>query len=128
MWKRCGSEFLYPSLAVEAADSGFEVYITPQFCHAETIAQAGADVIAIDATNRLRPEGETLETLIHRIHTELGKPVMADVDTLEAAIAAEKAGADLVGTTLYGYTQERAIANRPDSICWRRWLKLSRFR
>ena len=92
---------------------GFEVYITPQFCYAETIAQAGADVIAIDATNRLRPEGGTLETLIHRIHTELGKPVMADVDTLEAAIAAERAGADLVGTTLYGYTQETSDRQPP---------------
>ncbi|MBW4469717.1 MAG: N-acetylmannosamine-6-phosphate 2-epimerase [Stenomitos rutilans HA7619-LM2] len=83
---------------------GFEVYITPQFHHAEAIAQAGADVIAIDATNRDRPGGETVTSLITRIHEELGKPVMADVDTLEAAIAAAKAGADLVGTTLYGYT------------------------
>lgn len=84
---------------------GFEVYITPQFHHAQTIAQAGADLIAIDATLRPRPDGETLERLIARIHTELGMPVMADVDTLEAAIAAEKAGADVVGTTLYGYTE-----------------------
>ena len=85
--------------------AGFEVYITPQFHHAQTIAQAGANLIAIDATLRPRPDGETLETLIARIHAELGKPVMADVDTLEAAIAAEKAGADVVGTTLYGYTE-----------------------
>ncbi|EKQ66961.1 putative N-acetylmannosamine-6-phosphate epimerase [Leptolyngbyaceae cyanobacterium JSC-12] len=86
--------------------SGYEVYITPQFHHAAAIAQAGADIIAIDATTRPRPEGETLETLIARIHAELGKPVMADVDTLENAIAALKAGADIVGTTLYGYTTE----------------------
>ena len=84
--------------------SGFDVYITPQFHHAQTIAQAGADIIAIDATLRDRPGGETLESLIARIHAELGKPVMADVDTLEAAIAAANAGADLIGTTLYGYT------------------------
>ena len=86
--------------------SGSEVYITPQFHHAQTIALAGADVIAIDATARPRPGGETLELLIARIHAELGKPVMADVDTVESAIAAEQAGADLVGTTLYGYTEE----------------------
>lgn len=84
--------------------TGFEVYITPQFHHAQAIAQAGADVIAIDATTRDRPDGETVESLIARIHDELGKRVMADVDTLDAAIAATKAGADLVGTTLYGYT------------------------
>lgn len=85
---------------------GYEVYITPQFHHAAAIAAAGADIIAIDATLRSRPAGETVETLISRIQKELGKWVMADVDTLEAAIAAAKAGADLVGTTLYGYTPD----------------------
>ncbi len=85
---------------------GFEVYITPQFHHAQAIATAGADIIAIDATSRPRPEGETVSTLIQRIHEELGKPVMADVDTIEAAILAESAGAEIVGTTLYGYTPQ----------------------
>ena len=85
---------------------GFEVYITPQFDHAAAIAQAGSDIIAIDATARSRPNQETVATLIERIHTELGKLVMADVDTLAAAIAAADAGADLIGTTLYGYTAE----------------------
>lgn len=84
---------------------GSEVYITPQFHHARAIAQAGADIIAIDATLRGRPGGETITTLIEQIHG-LGKPVMADVDTLESAIAAVEAGADLVGTTLYGYTAQ----------------------
>ncbi len=84
--------------------AGFDVYITPQFHHAVAIADAGADIIAIDATLRDRPHGETVATLIDQIHTQLHKPVMADVDTLEAAIAAADAGADLVGTTLYGYT------------------------
>jgi N-acylglucosamine-6-phosphate 2-epimerase len=83
---------------------GFEVYITPQFHHAQAIAAVGADIIAIDATLRNRPDGETVPSLIARIHGELGKAVMADVDTLEAAIAAAAAGADVVGTTLYGYT------------------------
>lgn len=85
---------------------GYEVYITPQFCHAEAIAIAGADIIAIDATLRQRPGGETVAELIARIHNELGKPVMADIDTIESAIAAVAAGADLVGTTLYGYTNQ----------------------
>ncbi len=84
---------------------GYEVYITPQFEHAEAIASAGADIIAIDATLRPHPV-ETVATLIRRIHEELGKPVMADVDTIEAAIAAADSGADLVATTLYGYTAQ----------------------
>ena len=84
--------------------AGSDVYITPQFEHAQAIAAAGADIIAIDATLRQRPGGETMANLITQIHEKLGKPVMADVDTLEAAIAAAAAGADMVGTTLYGYT------------------------
>jgi N-acylglucosamine-6-phosphate 2-epimerase len=93
--------------------SGSEVYITPQFHHAAAIAEAGADIIAIDATLRDRPGGETVTDLIARIHQELGKPVMADVDTLEAAIAAAAAGGDLVGTTLYGYTTQTQQQSPP---------------
>jgi N-acylglucosamine-6-phosphate 2-epimerase len=82
----------------------YDVYITPQFHHAAAVAQAGADIIAIDATTRPRPDGETVADMITRIHQELGKPVIADVDTIEAAKAAVVAGADIVATTLYGYT------------------------
>ncbi len=92
---------------------GFDVYITPEFYHAAKIAEAGADVIAIDATFRDRPNGATVAALIARIHTELNKPVMADVDSLEAAIAAVAAGADCVGTTLYGYTAETQHLSPP---------------
>lgn len=84
---------------------GFDVYITPQFHHAAAISEAGADMIAIDATLRDRPDGETVAGLIAQIHA-LGKPVMADVDTLEAAIVAVKSGADVIATTLYGYTAQ----------------------
>lgn len=92
---------------------GYQVYITPQFHHAVAIAQAGADIIAIDATARKRPEGETITKLIERIHNELGKPVMADVDTIENAIASINAGADIVGTTLYGYTEQTEQLSPP---------------
>lgn len=83
---------------------GSDVYITPQFHHAAAVAKAGADIIAIDATTRNRPGDELVIDIIARIHDELSKPVMADVDTIEAAKAAVDAGADIVGTTLYGYT------------------------
>ncbi|MBD2434377.1 MULTISPECIES: N-acetylmannosamine-6-phosphate 2-epimerase [Fischerella] len=84
--------------------SGYHVYITPQFHHAVAVAEAGADIIAIDATLRERPGGETIADIIPQIHEKLGKPVMADIDTIEAAIAATSVGADMVGTTLFGYT------------------------
>jgi N-acylglucosamine-6-phosphate 2-epimerase len=92
---------------------GFEVYITPHYQQAKAIADAGADIIAIDATLRPRPNGETVAGLIAQIHQQLAKPVMADVDTLEAAIAAVEAGADLVGTTLYGYTAQTQQCSPP---------------
>ncbi len=92
---------------------GYEVYITPRYEDAEAIARAGADIIAIDATLRQRPNRETLAGLIERIHAELGKPVMADVDTIENAKLAALAGADIVGTTLYGYTNETKHLSPP---------------
>lgn len=93
---------------------GSEVYITPQFHHAQAVAAAGADIVAVDATPRPRPGNESLERLIRRIHEELGKPVMADVDTFDNAIAAAAVGADYVGTTLYGYTSETCQLIPPD--------------
>jgi N-acylglucosamine-6-phosphate 2-epimerase len=92
---------------------GSEVYITPQFEHAAQVAAAGADIIAVDATQRQRPGGEKLETIIAQIHSQLGKLVMADVDTIENAIAAGQAGADLIGTTLYGYTPQTKHLSPP---------------
>jgi N-acylglucosamine-6-phosphate 2-epimerase len=81
-----------------------DVYITPLYDHAVAVAEAGADIIAIDATTRNRPGNEKLIDIITLIHEKLEKPVMADVDTYEAAKLAVDAGADIVGTTLFGYT------------------------
>ncbi|RCJ39763.1 N-acetylmannosamine-6-phosphate 2-epimerase [Nostoc minutum NIES-26] len=93
---------------------GSDVYITPQFHHAAAVAKAGADIIAIDATTRNRPGDELVVNIIARIHHELGKPVMADVDTIEAAKVAVDAGADIVGTTLCGYTNATRHLCVPD--------------
>jgi N-acylglucosamine-6-phosphate 2-epimerase len=82
----------------------FEVYITPTFEDAAIVVQAGAQIVAVDGTLRLRPNDETLATLIGRIHEELHVPVMADISCVEDALASEEAGADWIGTTLAGYT------------------------
>lgn len=92
---------------------GYEVYITPRFEDAVAIADAGADIIAIDATLRPRPLQENLPDLVTKIHQELGKLVMADVDSLESAAAAAAAGVDLIGTTLYGYTSQTSDCTPP---------------
>ncbi len=82
------------------------VYITPTFEDAASLAAAGADIIALDATTRQRPNGVSFATLVGRIHDELKKPVWADVSTLGEGLLAAKAGADIVSTTLSGYTTE----------------------
>lgn len=88
-----------------------DVYITPTFEAAQKIAEAGADIIAVDATLRARPNDEKLEILVERIRHELGLPVMADVSTFAEGVNAEKIGCDFVGTTLSGYTAETAHNN-----------------
>lgn len=92
---------------------GSTVYITPTFEAAQRIAECGADIIALDATARPRPQGENLEELIGRVREELRRPVMADVDTVEAGLRAADFGADVVATTLCGYTAETEGARLP---------------
>jgi N-acylglucosamine-6-phosphate 2-epimerase len=104
--------------------SGYDVYITPRFEEADAIASSGADIIAIDATLRNRPNGETVQNLIKRIHEDLGKLVMADIDTLEAAIQAVEAGADIVATTLYGYTNETKDFSPPGFDLLRKMVEI----
>ncbi len=91
------------------------VYITPTFRDAKEISEAGTDIIAIDGTGRHRPE-ENLPVLISRIKTELYKPVMADISTLEEGINCAKYGVDIVSTTLSGYTSYTSDKNngQPD--------------
>ena len=80
------------------------VYITPTIKEVIELVEAGADIIAFDGTMRPRPEGTKLEDLIK--YVKLNKRVsMADISTLEEAQNAEKLGADILSTTLSGYTQ-----------------------
>lgn len=88
------------------------VYITPGWREITAVWGAGADVVAIDATERPRPGGEDLESLIRRACEELGAPLMADVASLEQGVQAAAWGCRWVGTTLYGYT-EATRSSRP---------------
>jgi N-acylglucosamine-6-phosphate 2-epimerase len=92
------------------------VYITPTFADALAVVRAGADVVAIDATDRARPDDTSAAELIGRIRAELGVAVMADVDDLAAGLAAAEAGAELIASTLSGYTPRTASlgADGPD--------------
>ncbi|RUQ21963.1 N-acetylmannosamine-6-phosphate 2-epimerase [Kocuria sp. HSID16901] len=90
------------------------VFITPTLHHALAVAQAGAHIVALDGTRRPRPDGRSLRETITALHESTGARVMADCGSLDDAIAAVDAGADLVGTTLAGYTGERPVSNGPD--------------
>lgn len=100
------------------------VYITPRLQDAVAVSDAGADIIALDATLRAHPEGTAAE-LIAAVKAATGKPVMADIDTVEAALAAVGAGADCLSTTLSGYTAESPKQDAPDFLLLERLLKHS---
>jgi N-acylglucosamine-6-phosphate 2-epimerase len=83
------------------------VRITPFIDDVRRLAEYGADIIAYDATQRPRPV-PTAE-LVAEIHA-VGKLAMADCATLEDARIARGEGAEIIGTTLSGYTDESAPA------------------
>ncbi len=91
------------------------VYITPTVKDVIELVQAGADIIATDATQRPRPNGEKLADLFKYVHIN-NRVAMADISTLEEGIKAKEAGADILSTTLAGYTLESANspAKEPD--------------
>ena len=90
------------------------VFITPTLEHALAVVDAGAEIVAVDGTRRTRPDGRTLEQTIRAIHDRTNALVMADAGSLEDGLAAQDAGADVVGTTLAGYTGERDKTEGPD--------------
>jgi N-acylglucosamine-6-phosphate 2-epimerase len=79
------------------------VVITPSLEDAREAAAAGADMIAVDATQRPRAGGGGPGELIAQLRREVGLPVLADVDCYAAGLAAVEAGAAAVATTLSGY-------------------------
>lgn len=90
------------------------VFITPTARHAIAVANAGAHIVAIDGTRRPRPDGLDLKTTITMIHEQTHALVMADCGSLKDAFNAVEAGADLIGTTLAGYSGEREKTQGPD--------------
>ncbi|MGE0000717.1 MAG: ROK family protein [Fimbriimonadaceae bacterium] len=90
-----------------------EIYITPTSKEVEFLLDAGCEAIALDATRRPRPGGESLEGLVRRIK-EGGRIAIGDCDSVESALAAQGAGCDLVSNALAGYTTARPATSGPD--------------
>ncbi|MGU3401228.1 putative N-acetylmannosamine-6-phosphate 2-epimerase [Brucellaceae bacterium D45D] len=76
------------------------VRITPFISDVDALADAGADIIAFDATDRVRPA--SVASLLDAVHRR-GKLAMADCSSLEDARQTLALGVDFVGTTLSGY-------------------------
>ena len=88
---------------------GYAVYITPTYESAIPVIEAGAEIIALDATPRPRPKGETLESIIKRIRQKYPNVlIMGEISILDEAKRIINMGIDLISTTLSGYTAESA--------------------
>jgi N-acylglucosamine-6-phosphate 2-epimerase len=83
---------------------GSEVYITPELEDALAVADAGAELVAVDATERPRADGTSGPDFVAAVSAELPGRIVADVDQASAGHAAARAGAAAVATTLSGYT------------------------
>ena len=86
---------------------GFEPYITPTLREVKELLDCGVEIVAFDATGRARPEGVTSEQIVQAIHAA-GALAMADCAAEPDGAAARAAGADILATTLCGYTKETA--------------------
>lgn len=100
---------------IKANYSDSEVFITPTMKEVDLICRAGAEIVALDATQRLRPFGQDLKTFVQEIRSRHPEVLlMADISTYEEGLAAEALGFDLIGTTLSGYTSYSKNDEDPD--------------
>ncbi|WP_065358006.1 N-acetylmannosamine-6-phosphate 2-epimerase [Kluyvera georgiana] len=86
------------------------VRITPYLDDVDALAQAGADIIAFDGTDRVRPTA--VAEIIARIHHHQ-RLAMADCSSQQDAADCHRLGADIIGTTLSGYTTD-VVPQDPD--------------
>lgn len=94
-----------------------DVIITPTVSDAALVVRKGASVLAFDASDRLRPGGVTAACFLAVLREKFPYlMLMADVSTLEEGLRAEAGGADIVSTTLAGYTPWSAPTDGPDYL------------
>lgn len=105
-----------PIIGIIKADyDNSEVFITPTLKEIDALYKEGVDMIALDATKRVRPDGHTIETIFPELKEKYPNQLfMADCSNYEEAITAEKLGFDCVSTTLNGYTSYTTGAELPD--------------
>jgi len=93
---------------------GSPVYITPTMVEVDEIVEAGADMLATDATRLARPDGRTFAEFVAAIRKRHQILIMGDVSTRQEGLDAVSAGVDVVSTTLSGYTPYSEQRTGPD--------------
>lgn len=94
---------------------GTPMYITVTMDEVDALVGCGVDILAVQGTGALRPDGSTAAEFIRAVKAKYPhQPVMADIATFEEAMACAEAGADFVGTTMRGYTPETTGINDID--------------
>ena len=92
-----------------------DVFITPTLDAARQVWDAGADIIALDCTDQITHEGKPAWELLPLVQKEIPDAlIFADVSTYEEAKRAVDLGADIVGPTLYGYTEATKHIEEPN--------------
>ena len=92
-----------------------EVFITPGMKYVRACIEAGADIIAVDATNRLVEGNRYAYEIINEIKAEFPDlPVLADVRNMEDAVIAIENGADMVAPTLSRFDKAAKPSSKPD--------------
>ena len=92
-----------------------DVFITPTLEAAKQVWEAGADIIALDCTSQITHEGKPAYELLPIVKKAIPEAIIfADVSNYEEAKRAVELGADIVGPTLYGYTEETKDIEQPD--------------
>ncbi len=101
-----------------------DVYITPTIKEVDALVEIGCEIIAVDATNRLRPNGVTFEDFFKKVRAKYPNQLfMADTSCFEEGKMAEELGFDLIGTTMAGYTPYTKGRNLPDVELIERYVK-----
>lgn len=90
---------------IKAVYDNSEVYITPTLNEVDHLMEVKPEIIALDATKRMRPDGTYLKEFFEKVKKKYPKQkFMADCSTVEEALLADELGFDFIGTTLVGYT------------------------
>ena len=84
-----------------------QAFITPTMIEVDELMEAHPEIIALDATNSSRPQGESLKAFFQKVKEKYPQQLlMADCSTLDEMLEADRMGFDFIGTTLVGYTSQ----------------------